>query len=157
MLDSISISTILLLGAATALLLTAMLYPSSFLRWLKRKRYQYEVTFSLYMLTPTEKFIFNSGLFLVLSLLIIAACFYLPEHVSTISNRLFYYWFGDEKDQALQSSHKQSVQNMVSTTSNIIREAATQLLGMEKGNGQQGVRSAPLAGLNGNGRGIMEL
>ena len=28
-------------------------------RWLQRKRYQYEVTFSLYMLTPTEKFIFS--------------------------------------------------------------------------------------------------
>lgn len=32
---------------------------SSGLRWLQRKRYQYEVTFSLYMLTPTEKFIFS--------------------------------------------------------------------------------------------------
>ena len=60
MLDSISISTIILLGAASLLLLTAMLYPSSLLRWLQRKRYQYEVTFSLYMLTPTEKFIFST-------------------------------------------------------------------------------------------------
>lgn len=32
---------------------------SSGFRWLQRKRYQYEVTFSLYMLTPTEKFIFS--------------------------------------------------------------------------------------------------
>lgn len=31
-------------------------------RWLQRKRYQYEVTFSLYMLTPTEKFIFSETL-----------------------------------------------------------------------------------------------
>ena len=29
-------------------------------QWLERKRYQYEVTFSLYMLTPTEKFIFSA-------------------------------------------------------------------------------------------------
>ena len=36
-----------------------MLYASTFFRWLQRKRYQYEVTFSLYMLTPTEKFIFS--------------------------------------------------------------------------------------------------
>jgi hypothetical protein len=35
------------------------LYTTSLLRWLQRKRYQYEVTFSLYMLTPTEKFIFS--------------------------------------------------------------------------------------------------
>lgn len=37
-----------------------MIYTSSLLRWLQRKRYQYEVTFSLYMLTPTEKFIFSA-------------------------------------------------------------------------------------------------
>jgi hypothetical protein len=59
MLDSASVSTIVLLAAASALLLVAMLYPSSLLRWLQRKRYQYEVTFSLYMLTTTEKFIFS--------------------------------------------------------------------------------------------------
>jgi hypothetical protein len=34
---------------------------SSGFRWLQRKRYQYEVTFSLYMLTPTEKFIFSTS------------------------------------------------------------------------------------------------
>jgi hypothetical protein len=61
MLDSASVSTIILLSAASALLLTAMLYPSSLLRWLQRKRYQYEVTFSLYMLTGTEKFIFSTA------------------------------------------------------------------------------------------------
>lgn len=60
MLDTTSTATLILLAAATTLLLTAMLYPSSFLRWLQRKRYQYEVTFSLYMLTPTEKFIFST-------------------------------------------------------------------------------------------------
>lgn len=32
----------------------------SFVRWLQLKKYQYEVTFSLYMLTPTEKFIFST-------------------------------------------------------------------------------------------------
>ena len=36
-----------------------MIYASDILRWLQRKRYQYEVTFSLYMMTPTEKFIFS--------------------------------------------------------------------------------------------------
>ena len=36
-----------------------MFYTTTLLRWLQRKRYQYEVTFSLYMLTPTEKFIFS--------------------------------------------------------------------------------------------------
>lgn len=58
--DSASISTVVLLSAAAALLVAAMLYPSSLLRWLQRKRYQYEVTFSLYMLTTTEKFILST-------------------------------------------------------------------------------------------------
>jgi len=37
-----------------------MFYTTTLLRWLQRKRYQYEVTFSLYMLTPTEKIIFST-------------------------------------------------------------------------------------------------
>lgn len=61
MLDSASVSTVILLAAASLLLLAAMLYPSSLLRWLQRKRYQYEVTFSLYMLTSTEKFILSTS------------------------------------------------------------------------------------------------
>ncbi|MCJ1393039.1 hypothetical protein MMC18_005911 [Xylographa bjoerkii] len=73
-----------------------MLYTSSLFRWLQRKRYQYEVTFSLYMLTPTEKFIFNSFLVLFLSMIIIAASLYLPEHISTIMRRAWFYWAGDE-------------------------------------------------------------
>lgn len=32
---------------------------SSFMRWIRLKIYQYEVTFAVYMLTPTEKFIFS--------------------------------------------------------------------------------------------------
>lgn len=33
---------------------------SSLVRWLQIKKYQYEVTFSLYMLTPTEKCVFST-------------------------------------------------------------------------------------------------
>lgn len=33
---------------------------TSFVRWIRLKIYQYEVTFALYMLTPTEKFIFST-------------------------------------------------------------------------------------------------
>jgi hypothetical protein len=58
--DSATLATALLLAAAAALLTAAMLYPSALLRWFQRKRYQYEVTFSLYMLTSTEKFIFST-------------------------------------------------------------------------------------------------
>ena len=99
-----------------------MLYISSLIRWLQRKRYQYEVTFSLYMLTPMEKFIFSTGhppdptsslfssigqtdifrasidsfLFLFLSMIIIAASLYLPSHIATISRRAWFYYAGDE-------------------------------------------------------------
>jgi hypothetical protein len=58
--DSATLATALLLTAAAALLVAAMFYPSAMLRWFQRKRYQYEVTFSLYMLTSTEKFIFST-------------------------------------------------------------------------------------------------
>ncbi|KAH3914937.1 hypothetical protein HBI56_017690 [Parastagonospora nodorum] len=100
MIDSTYLATLTLLACASALVLAAMLYPAALLRWFQRKRYQYEVTFSLYMLTSTEKFIFNSVLFLLLSLLIIAASLYLPDHLTIIANRLFYYFSGNEETLA---------------------------------------------------------
>jgi hypothetical protein len=42
-------------GAASKSLL------SSLVRWLEIKKYQYEVTFSLYMLTSTEKAVFSTS------------------------------------------------------------------------------------------------
>ncbi|KAF1938473.1 hypothetical protein EJ02DRAFT_457859 [Clathrospora elynae] len=100
MIDSTSAATVLLLASASSLFVAAMFYPATLLRWFQRKRYQYEVTFSLYMLTSTEKFIFNSVLFLLLSLLIIAASLYLPEHLTIIANRMFYYFSGNEETLA---------------------------------------------------------
>ncbi|EUC36273.1 hypothetical protein COCMIDRAFT_37965 [Bipolaris oryzae ATCC 44560] len=108
MVDTTSLATGVLLASASALLLAAMLYPSTMLRWFQRKRYQYEVTFSLYMLTSTEKFIFNSVLFLLLSLLIIAASLYLPEHLSIIANRILYYVSGNQQSLA-NDAQKMSV------------------------------------------------
>jgi hypothetical protein len=111
----ISLTTVLA-GAAIIFLFALALYPSSLLRWFQRKRYQYEVTFSLYMLTPTEKFIFSefclvlypedepfvnrfaildSILFLFLSMVTIAVALYLPRHVSIIAHRAYYYVSGD--------------------------------------------------------------
>lgn len=105
-----------------------MSHTTSLLRWLQRKRYQYEVTFSLYMLTSTEKFIFSmlttsansnscsspvitcdgvsrctrltlsadSFLFLFISMVIIAASLYLPEHIVNMWNRAWFYYAGDD-------------------------------------------------------------
>ncbi|KAH7393203.1 hypothetical protein BKA64DRAFT_675548 [Cadophora sp. MPI-SDFR-AT-0126] len=79
------------------------MFASTF-RWLQRKRYQYEVTFSLYMLTPTEKFIFNSFLFLFFSMIIIAMTLYLPQHIAFLTNRAWFYYNGDESAKtAVQS------------------------------------------------------
>ncbi|KIW75685.1 hypothetical protein AYO21_11585 [Fonsecaea monophora] len=68
---------------------------SSFLHWVQLKKYQYEVTFSLYMLTPTEKCIFNLILFLLVSLLVTAATLYLPNHLVIIYHRICYYISGE--------------------------------------------------------------
>jgi hypothetical protein len=38
----------------------------------------------------------DSILFLIISMIIIAASLYLPEHVATMANRAWYYVLGDE-------------------------------------------------------------
>lgn len=82
---------------------TMSMFASTF-RWLQRKRYQYEVTFSLYMLTPTEKFIFNSFLFLFFSMIIIAMTLYLPQHITFLTNRAWFYYNGDESAKSALTS-----------------------------------------------------
>ncbi|KAI9812082.1 MAG: hypothetical protein M1826_002957 [Phylliscum demangeonii] len=80
---------------------------AAILRWLQLKRYQYEVNFPLYLLTPIEKFIFtdddvnldtttDSLLFLFLSMIVFATSFYLPQHVATFVNRAWFYYAGEE-------------------------------------------------------------
>ncbi|KAG8532063.1 uncharacterized protein KY384_003700 [Bacidia gigantensis] len=101
-----------------------MAYASDLFKWLQRKKYQYEVTFSLYMLTPTEKFVFSiqatllmltqllhsltnsldSFLILFLSMIIIAASLYLPEHVTTVFRRAWFYYAGDDAAAARRGS-----------------------------------------------------
>ncbi|KAF3490631.1 uncharacterized protein GIQ15_00148 [Arthroderma uncinatum] len=66
----------------------------SFSRWLRLKNYQYEVTFSLYMLTPIEKVVFNTILLLFTSMLVTAAYIYLPDHVLSLYRHINYYWAG---------------------------------------------------------------
>ena len=46
----------------------------------------------------------DSFLFLFLSMIIIAASLYLPEHVAGIANRAFYYWAGDDSGDVAASS-----------------------------------------------------
>ncbi|PNY24971.1 Uncharacterized protein TCAP_05100, partial [Tolypocladium capitatum] len=69
-----------------------------FRRWLQRKQYHFEVTLSVYMFTPWEKFAFYSILFLLFSLAFIAAILYLPHHVSILAGRAWYYIQGEDID-----------------------------------------------------------
>ncbi|MCJ1446776.1 MAG: hypothetical protein MMC23_007283 [Stictis urceolatum] len=133
-----------------------MLYNSSLFRWLQRKRYQYEVTVPLYMMTPTEKFIFStpypvahwftpftlfpsqapikpetnasdSFLFLVLSLIIIAAALYLPEHISTIARRAAFYWAGEDAHAQLKDALvSEKVTQLTARTATAVREVVAQ-------------------------------
>ncbi|KAF4449090.1 hypothetical protein F53441_7579 [Fusarium austroafricanum] len=72
----------------------------SFRKWLSLKQYQLEVTFSVYMFTPWEKFFFSSIVFLLFSLTFIAACLYLPHHISFLVGRAWYYINGEHIDVA---------------------------------------------------------
>jgi hypothetical protein len=52
--------TTMTLAVLSLLLIPAFVYkPTNLLQWMERKKYQYEVTIPLYMLTPTERFIFS--------------------------------------------------------------------------------------------------
>jgi len=135
MFDTISSTTkyTALASIALVFLMAMMFYPASVLRWLQRKRYQYEVTFSLYMLTPTEKFIFNSILFLFLAMVLIAASLYLPEHITMIARRAWYYALGDTESFTLAARGMSttimkpdalSSTEMVQATSSVVEEIA---------------------------------
>lgn len=90
----------------------------------------------------------DSILFLVLSMLIIAASLYLPEHVSTIANRIFYYCFGDE--DSLGTASKAASQ-VFAASSNMLREATTQFLGSSNGGLSAADSTASSAGVGAAG------
>ncbi|KAL2106997.1 hypothetical protein VUR80DRAFT_5842 [Thermomyces stellatus] len=71
---------------------------ASFVQWLQLKKYQLEVTLSVYIYTPVEKFIFWSVLFLLTSLTFIATFLYLPQHILFLLNRAWFYVHGDSID-----------------------------------------------------------
>ncbi|PQE16556.1 Small subunit of serine palmitoyltransferase-like protein [Rutstroemia sp. NJR-2017a BBW] len=80
------------------------------------------VTFSLYMLTPTEKFIFNSFLFLFFSMIVIAMTLYLPQHITFLTNRAWFYYNGDESARSVLTSASPVVVETVKET--IVKAAA---------------------------------
>lgn len=132
--DLLSPTTQITFGATLLLAIAFLMYqPTGLVKWLQKKNYQYEVTFSLYMLTPTEKFVFSkptasllpstdcthtyippdSVLFLTFSMITIAITLYLPNHLSMIMRRGYYYFAGeaaisDISSQAASTASKAS-------------------------------------------------
>jgi len=56
--------------------------------------YQYEVTFSAYVLTPLEKVVLNSIVLVLLSIFLFGTTFYLPRFLSRVVSRLVWLYTG---------------------------------------------------------------
>ncbi|KAG8626101.1 hypothetical protein KVT40_006502 [Elsinoe batatas] len=112
-------------------ILILSVYPSRVLRWFQRKRYQYEVTFSLYMLTPTEKFIFNSILFLFLAMVMIATALYLPASISNVLRRGWYYLLGDTHE--LDSVSRMVAEKLGGASDSLLSETRGVVEGVREG------------------------
>ncbi|KAH8756761.1 hypothetical protein F5883DRAFT_163995 [Diaporthe sp. PMI_573] len=76
----------------------------SLTKWLSLKVYQVEVTFSVYIFTPLEKFIFWSFVFLLFSLTAIATILYLPHHIMFLVGRAWFYIHGDSAVEAARET-----------------------------------------------------
>ncbi|RDW83885.1 serine palmitoyltransferase small subunit family protein [Aspergillus mulundensis] len=119
--------------------MTLLWIASAFIRWVRLKIYQYEVTFAVYMLTPTEKFIFNSILLTLISMILTAIYVYLPDHLRTIYGHLYYYWVGERPfassgiaaiTTAFRDSGTQTLEVMYETAQNTAATAATTVPGL---------------------------
>ncbi|GKZ23822.1 hypothetical protein AbraIFM66951_004856 [Aspergillus brasiliensis] len=112
---------------------------NSFMRWVRLKIYQYEVTFAVYMLTPTEKFIFNSLLLTLVSMIITGIYVYLPDHLRSIYSHLYYYWAGE----------RPFISANLSSISSVFRETGTQTLEVmyETAKNAAATATAPIAEL----------
>ncbi|KAI0914025.1 hypothetical protein F4824DRAFT_502151 [Ustulina deusta] len=104
-------------------------------RWLALKQYQIEVTFGVYMFTPTEKFVFWSFVFLLSAMGSIATILYLPQHILFIINRAWFYVNGGESSgvfvsssvvAAAKSALSLSLESVDST--NVLTSTATEIL-----------------------------
>ncbi|KAJ5669318.1 hypothetical protein N7462_010388 [Penicillium macrosclerotiorum] len=91
---------------------------TNLVRWVRLKIYQYEVTFAIYMLTPTEKFIFNSLLLTLITMIATGIYIYLPDHIRAIYGHLYYYWVGE----------RPFISSRLTSMSSVFGEAATQSL-----------------------------
>ncbi|KAI5299595.1 hypothetical protein KEM56_003109 [Ascosphaera pollenicola] len=99
----------------------------SFLGWCKRKNYQYEVTFAVYMLTPAEKAILNSLVITLLTLLVTATYIYLPNSLLAFWQKVLYYALGEVS--AASSSAAATASSVASSIANSTKEGVMSLGG----------------------------
>jgi hypothetical protein len=59
-----------------------------FIKQIQLMCYRYEVTFSPYVMTPGEKFVINTVVLVLLSLLTLGTFFYMPRFVARVATRL---------------------------------------------------------------------
>lgn len=92
---------------------------NSFVKWLRLKHYQFEITFGVYVFTPAERFVFceihcpsafqdfnltsrvltlGSCGFLITALALMASFLYLPRHIQFFLTRAWFYLSGDKVD-----------------------------------------------------------
>ncbi|EAU32415.1 conserved hypothetical protein [Aspergillus terreus NIH2624] len=96
--------------------MTSLLWiATKLVRWIRLKIYQYEVTFAVYMLTPTEKFIFNTLLLTLIAMILTGIYVYLPDHIRAIYSHLYYYWVGE----------RPFISSNLSSISSVFRETGT--------------------------------
>ncbi|GAB1315017.1 hypothetical protein MFIFM68171_05227 [Madurella fahalii] len=99
----------------------------SFSKWLQLKIYQLEVTMSVYIFTPIEKFVFYSVLFLLFSLTFIATVLYLPQHLKFIISRAWFYMHGDGNElELVKAGAKSLVRSALGTATTVTAKAAAE-------------------------------
>ncbi|KAL2118362.1 hypothetical protein VTJ04DRAFT_8022 [Mycothermus thermophilus] len=99
----------------------------SFSKWVQLKIYQLEVTYSVYMFTPMEKFIFYSFLFLLCGLTFIACILYLPHHIQFIISRAWFYIHGEEGYEFAKGTLGQLLSSTTTAAAKVTVDAAREL------------------------------
>lgn len=72
--------------------------PTKLSNYIRVRYYQYEVTFGLYMLTPSEKVVLNTIILTILSAILYALYWGLEPFITQLVCRVVYYIMGSVVD-----------------------------------------------------------
>ncbi|KEF53045.1 uncharacterized protein A1O9_10953 [Exophiala aquamarina CBS 119918] len=82
----------------TDILKPRIVIPARLFNYVRLRYYQYEVTFGVYMMTPTEKVVFNSVILFILMALLYAISWGLRAFLINSLCRLIYYLVGSHSN-----------------------------------------------------------